>query len=66
MNEPKVIRRELKHTVQSESVANLVQVDVLVLLADALHEVFLANTLAPVTTGTALEAIGEPQALVWR
>ena len=54
------------HTVQCKGVADFVQVDVLVLLAQALNEVLLTNALAPVTTGTTLEVIAEPQALVCR
>lgn len=43
---------------------HLVQKNVDVLRAKKLHEILGANTLAPVTTGTAAHAISQPQRLV--
>lgn len=42
------------------------QVDVNVLRLEVLEEVVGANALTPVTAGAALEAIGEPKAVVYR
>lgn len=44
--------------------ADFMNIDVLVLGVYVFEEVIRSHSLAPVTTGTTLEAIGEPQALV--
>lgn len=54
-----VVERRL--TIQAERVAELVQMDVDVLLLDALEEVVGAHALAPVAARAAFEAVREPE-----
>lgn len=54
-----------ERTIQSESVAELVEVDVDAVRVDVLEEVLRSNLLAPVATETALKAFGEPETLVY-